>query len=545
VQARDLRVVPWWPDSNLAGLLTAAVRARPEHAALVDGHRRLSWRELAEECAAVACGLSAMGLVAGHRVALLLGNRAEFVTTYLGAVAGGLVAVPMNPASVTGEVVRLLADAQARVVVCDPDTVTSARAAVAGLTDALVGADDELRARTVVPRIVTVDAPALPGETTYADLSGAAAASGTVTVPPSPQDPETLAVLLYTAGTSGRPRAAMLPHRALLANIAQAAAVERPPLDPDDRVLGLLPLFHVYGLNAVLGQVLRQAACLVLTERFHAEQTLALVAAETVTNVPVAPPVLAAWSQQHDLRERLASVRTVLVGAGPLAPEVAKRFEEASGLTVHQGYGLTEAGPVVTTTLAGPTSKPGSVGRPLPGVEIKIVDADGEATDPQDPGEILVRGPNLFCGYWPDGHGAPQGDGWFGTGDVGYVDDEGDLFLLDRLQEVVVVSGFNVYPAEVEEAIAEVAGVDEVAVVGIEDPGTGESVVAYVVGDRLTGLSAERLTEEVRAHCRARLAPYKRPRDVHVVDALPHAVNGKVAKGRLRSTQRRRAMGLT
>jgi long-chain acyl-CoA synthetase len=295
----------------------------------------------------------------------------------------------------------------------------------------------------------------------------------------------------------------------------------------------------------VLGQVLRQAACLVLTERFHAEQTLALVAAETVTNVPVAPPVLAAWSQQHDLRDRLASVRTVLVGAGPLAPEVAKRFEEASGLTVHQGYGLTEAGPVVTTTLAGPTSKPGSVGRPLPGVEIKIVDADGEATDPQDPGEILVRGPNLFCGYWPDGHGAPQGDGWFGTGDVGYVDDEGDLFLLDRLQEVVVVSGFNVYPAEVEEAIAEVAGVDEVAVVGIEDPGTGESVVAYVVGDRLTGLSAERLTEEVRAHCRARLAPYKRPRDVHVVDALPHAVNGKVAKGRLRSTQRRRAMGLT
>ena len=540
MQVRDPGVVTRWPASNLAGLLTAAARSRPRHEALLDGRRRLTWEQLAGESAAVATGLSAMGLVASHRVAILLGNRVEFVTAYLGAVSGGLVAVPMNPGSATGEVVRVLADAQPRVVVCDHSTVAGARAAVAGLTDALIGADEELRARAVVPTIVVVDTPALPGERTYHDLVSTGGSP-----PPSPQDPETLAVLLYTAGTSGRPRAAMLPHRALLANIAQTAALQPPPTDPDDRVLGVLPLFHVFGLNAVLGQVLRQAACLVLAERFDADETLALVAAESVTNVPVAPPVLSAWSRRDDLRDRLASVRTVLSGAGPLSADVVRRFVRASGLEVHQGYGLTEAAPVVTTTVGTPGPlKPGSVGRPVPGVEVKVVDDIGEDADEHDPGEVCVRGANLFCGYWPDGHGGPRGEGWYATGDVGYLDADGELFLVDRLKEVVVVSGFNVYPAEVEEAITEITGVAEVAVVGVEDTDSGEAVVAYVVGDPLTGLSPQRLTDEVEAHCRTRLAAYKRPQRVYVVDDLPHSVNGKVAKGRLRSTQRRRAMGM-
>jgi long-chain acyl-CoA synthetase len=256
--------------------------------------------------------------------------------------------------------------------------------------------------------------------------------------------------------------------------------------------------------------------------------------------------VLSAWSRREDLRERLASVRTVLSGAGPLSADAVRRFTAAAGLDVHQGYGLTEAAPVVTTTLGTPgPPRPGSVGRPLPGIEVEVVDGTGAVTEEHDPGEVCVRGPNLFSGYWPDGHGGPRSDGWYATGDVGYLDADGELFLVDRLTEVVIVSGFNVYPAEVEEAIADVTGVAEVAVVGVDDADTGEAVVAYVVGDPLTGLTPQRLADEVEAHCRTRLAGYKRPRQVHVVDALPHSVNGKVAKGRLRSTQRRRAMGLT
>jgi len=543
VGARDADTLPPWPNSNLASLVTAAARARRDAQAVVDERRRLTWGELAAECAAVAAGLSTQGVVAGHRVAVLVANRVEFVTTYLGALGAGLVAVPLNTTAPTGEIVRVLADSQTRVVVCDQATVTGARAAVAGLADALAGADEELRRRVVVPRIVVIDAPALPGEQSYAELTSMGGFST-----PSPQDPESLAVLLYTAGTSGRPRAAMLPHRALLANVAQAASLSPPPLGPDDRVLGVLPLFHVYGLNAVLGQALRQMACIVLADRFHAEHTLDLVARERVTNVPVAPPALAAWAApaaRDDVRERFSTVRTVLSGASPLAAEVVQRFEAATGLTVHQGYGMTEASPVVTTTL-GSLGRPkhGSVGRALPGVELRVADAQGRDTEDGDPGEIWVRGANLFVGYWPDGEGGPGPRGWYATGDVGYLDADGDLYLVDRLQEIVVVAGFNVYPVEIEEAIAEVEGVEEVAVVGVTDDHGAEQVVAYVVADPDAWIPAERLAQEVYAHCDRRLAPFKRPRDVRVVGELPHSVSGKVAKGRLRDSARRRAMGL-
>jgi long-chain acyl-CoA synthetase len=540
VGTHDADTLPPWPDSNLASLVTAAARARPDAEAVVDERRRLTWAELAGECAAVASGLSTQGVVAGHRVAVLVANRIEFVTTYLGALGAGLVAVPLNTAAPTGEIVRVLADSQARVVVCEQATVTGARAAVAGLADALAGAEEDLRRRVVVPRIVVIDAPVLPGEQSYPDLTSLGRSPT-----PSPQDPESLAVLLYTAGTSGRPRAAMLPHRALLANVGQAASLVPPPLGPDDRVLGVLPLFHVYGLNAVLGQALRQMACVVLADRFDAEHTLDLVARERVTNVPVAPPALAAWAARDDVRERFSTVRTVLSGASPLSAEVVQRFEAVTGLTVHQGYGMTEASPVVTTTL-GSLGRPkhGSVGRALPGVELRVADAHGRDTEEGDPGEIWVRGANLFVGYWPDGEGGPGPRGWYATGDVGYLDADGDLYLVDRLQEIVIVSGFNVYPVEIEEAIAEVEGVEEVAVVGVTDGDGMEQVVAYVVADPDAWIPAERLTQDVYMHCERRLAPFKRPREVRVVEELPHSVSGKVAKGRLRDSARRRAMGL-
>jgi long-chain acyl-CoA synthetase len=528
--------------ANLAALVTAAAADNPDGRALVDANRQVTWAELARECDEVAGGLAGLGMVASNRVAILLGNRIEFVTAYLGALGSGVVAVPLNPYAATGEIVRVLADCSPKVVVCDRGTVTSTRAAVAGLSEALEGADEEVRARAVVPQVVVVDAPTLPGEHVYADLH----TSGRSVTPP-PQDPETLAVLLYTAGTSGKPRAAMLPHRALLANIEQAASLTPAPLDRTDRVLGVLPMFHVYGLNAVLGQVVRQSACLVMADRFDAEGTLALIERESVTNAPIAPPAVAAWSHRDDLRDRLTGVRTVLSGASPLAPAVVRRFEERSGITVHQGYGLTEAAPVVTSTLGAPEPpKPGSVGRPLPGVEIRVVDDSGSDTDGHDPGEILVRGANLFCGYWPDGGGGPDGEGWYGTGDVGYVDADGDLFLVDRLREIVIVSGFNVYPVEVEEAVAEVDGVGEVAVIGAYDEeDSTEVVVAYVVPDETSATPAEHLAEAVRTHCRTRLAPFKQPRHVHVLERLPRSVSGKVAKGRLRDSERRRAMGLS
>ncbi|NUR08912.1 MAG: AMP-binding protein, partial [Nocardioidaceae bacterium] len=371
---------------------------------------------------------------------------------------------------------------------------------------------------------------------TYDDLVGARGAWAPLSV-----DPERLAVLLYTSGTSGRPRAAMLTHRALLANVEQNAEVEPPMLTPDDVVLGVLPLYHVYGLNAVLGQVLRQQARLVVVDGFDMEDSLSVIEDEAVTVLPVAPPVFAYWQAVPDLGERLSGVRLVLSGSAPLSPELVDTFTGRTGIEVHQGYGLTEAAPVVTSTLRSAHPKRGSVGAALPGIELRLVDERGEAPEGEDAGEIELRGDNLFSGYWPDGDDGPDAQGWYATGDVGFLDPDGDLFLVDRVKELVIVSGFNVYPSEVEEVLAEVDGVAEVAVIGAEDPRTGETVVAYLRPSAEAAGDPDALTARVREHAGVRLARFKQPTQLYVVGELPHTGTGKVAKGLLRAGQRRRS----
>ena len=323
------------------------------------------------------------------------------------------------------------------------------RVAVGGLTEALEGADEETRSRASRPHVVAIDAAAKAGEHAWADL---VAETGRPT--PAPDDPEALAVLLYTSGTSGRPRAAMLSHRALLANIRQVAQVDPPMIHGNDVVLGVLPLFHVYGLNAVLGQLLRHQARMVLVEGFDPEGALDIIEDEAVTVLPVAPPVFAYWRAVEHLEDRLGPLRLALSGSAPLSVDLIEWFTGATGIAVHQGYGLTEASPVVTSTLCSKQMQPGSVGAALPGVEIRLVDEQGRVPEGDDPGEIWIRGENLFSGYWPDGSDGPDDEGWYATGDVGFLDPSGDLFLVDRLKELVIVSGFNVYPSEVEEVIA-------------------------------------------------------------------------------------------
>jgi long-chain acyl-CoA synthetase len=310
----------------------------------------------------------------------------------------------------------------------------------------------------------------------------------------------------------------------------------------DDVVLGVLPLFHVYGLNAVLGVVMRHRAKLVLTGRFEPQGTLDLIEDEACSVVPVAPPVFAYWRDVDGLKERLGPVRLILSGSAPLSPELGAEFSKLAGIPIHQGYGLTEASPVVTSTLCSKELQPGSVGAALPGIEIRLVDETGRPPEGEDPGEIQIKGANLFSGYWPDGANGPDAEGWWSTGDVGFLDATGDLFLVDRLKELVIVSGFNVYPSEVEEVIAEVSEVAEVAVIGVADERTGEAVVAYV--KPRPGVDGADLPALVQDQCARRLARFKQPTVIHVVDELPYTVTGKVQKGRLRATERRRSLGL-
>lgn len=518
-------------EPNLADLLTRARAEEPHRTALSEAAtgRRTTWAGLDELAWQVAAGLYDAGLVAGVRVAVVTGNRIEAVAAYLGILRAGMVAVPVDPHVTTGELVRVLVDSGARLVVCDGQAVTTTRAAALGLAEALraAGRDDATR-----PRVVTVGTPAQAGERTWEEL----VAGGSRPAPPR-ADPESLAVLLYTSGASGRPRAAMLSHRALLANVEQVAE-GAGLLHGNDVVLGVLPLHHTYGLCVVLGQVLRQHARLVLVDGFEAEPVLDIVEDEAVTVAPLTPTALEAWLAVPSLEERVGPLRTVFSGSAPLGADVAAAFHDRTGLTVAQGYGLTECGVAVTSLTPGAS---GDIGRALPGVTLRLRDDAGRAPADGDPGVVEVHGPQLFSGYWPDGRGGPDADGWWTTGDVGLLDADGELHLVDRVSDVVVVSGFPVFPVEVEEVVAELAEVGAVAVVGVDDDRTGEAVVAYVSSVAgLDPLDAADLEGAVRRHCEARLARFKVPSVVRVVDDLPRTRTGKVQKGRLRDHARGR-----
>jgi long-chain acyl-CoA synthetase len=483
---------------NLADLVRRAAESAPGKTALVAGDRVLTWSDLDRAVDQLATGLIARGLAAGDRVGLLLPNDVEFVTSYFAILRAGLVAMPLNVSYTAPEIEHQLVDADARLVI-----------ATADLADRAAGAS-----------VLVVGSPDWDAATSAAAWSGDAGAADC-----------DLAVLLYTSGTTGRPKGAMLTHAAMLANLDQLSGIQPPVVAGDDVVLLVLPLFHVYGLNAGLGMMAHAGATGVLADRFDPVDTLRLIREHDVTNIVGAPPMYVAWSLLPDLRDAFASVRLAVSGAAPLPADVLTRFVDAAGVQVYEGYGLTETAPVLTTTLCSPAPKPDSIGRPIPGVELRLVDETGDEADEDDPGEIVVRGANVFAGYWPDGAGGPDSSGWFHTGDVAYADTEGDLFLVDRVRDLILVSGFNVYPREVEDVIAAHPDVAEVAVIGVPHPYTGEAVRALVVPREGAQLDADSIID----FAATRLARFKCPTSVEIVSELPHSTTGKVAKGKLRT----------
>ncbi|MFI5932697.1 AMP-binding protein [Actinoplanes sp. NPDC051494] len=487
----------------------AAALRRPDSPALVAGDTVLTWAEV-DDLVERAARFLAARTEPGDRVAIVLGNTVDFVAAHYGTLRAGRVSVPLNPGYVSDELDFALADSGAACLVSTGD---AARAT--GLS--------------------SVPAASL-------------AEGGPPLATPGPAATD-LAVLLYTSGTSGRPKGAMLTHRALTANNEQLARIDPPVLGADDVVLLAIPFFHAYGLNTGLGEVAHHGACGVLVDRFEPVASAALVVEHQVTAVIGVPSMYAAWSLVPDID--LSGVRTAVCGAAPLDPAVAARFTAATGKSVMIGYGLTEAAPVLTTTAVSDRAKVGSIGRPLPGVSLLLRSANGvdlwrdgaAAPGPDDddlefdlgsagtdPGEIVVRGDNLFSGYWPDGAEGPDADGWWATGDIAYADAGGDLVLVDRIGELILVNGFNVYPAEVERVLDAHPGVAEAAVIAVADDRTGQAPYAYVVpaADPAPTLA------ELQVFLESRLARFKLPKGIELVGELPHSAIGKVRKGALR-----------
>jgi long-chain acyl-CoA synthetase len=499
------------PITNLATIIDGHPDDAP---ALMSRGQTTTYGELRRQVGELRGGLVRLGIEPGDRVAIASANNWLFAVSYLAVLGAGAVAVPVNPSSPPAELQSQLASVEAKVLVVGP----GARATAAGLDRAALHLDAVL-----VPEGVDLEA-----STQLQDLFGGEA---TAVVDRNEDD---LAVLLFTAGTSGAPKAAMLTHGNLLANIAQVQSHPGRHVAPNDVALGVLPMFHVFGLNVVLGLMLSAGASVVLVERFDPASSLDTIRDRKVSLVSGAPPMYSAWAAVDGADPAtFTTVRLATSGAAPLSEDVATAFTRRFGVPIRQGYGLTEAAPVVTSALPEGPEKPTSIGVPLPGVEVRLVDDEGEDTYAGDPGEIWVRGPNVFPGYWRNEDATATAlteDGWLRTGDVAVVDDDGWLYIVDRVKDLIIVSGFNVYPAEVEEVLLEHPGVAAVAVVGVAHPHTGESVKAFVVPE------AGRLVDEDELidFCAARLARYKCPTKVMFVESLPQGVAGKVLRRALR-----------
>jgi len=478
---------------NLVSVLLRHAEPRPDAPAVVDGETTLTFSELEGLAAATAGSFDRLGVRPGDRVAIAAWNDMTFVGAYLGALWCGAVAVPLNPGAPVAAHRAELERIGARVLVCG------------------AGAEHLL------------------------ELPGAIAPEGLPAGPPMPveveRDDAELAVLLFTSGTAGAPRAAMLTHGNLAANIGQVQSHPGLQVGPEDVGLATLPFFHVFGLNVALGVALAGGVRSVLLSQFDATRVVELARREGVTilaGVPAMFTALLELSESEADPRAFASVRLAVSGAAELPMSIGERFHDRFGVTIYEGYGLTEAAPIVSTTAVDRSPRWGSIGPPLPGVEVRLVDADGTNVTVGDPGEIWVRGPNVFAGYWddPEATGRVLHDGWLRTGDVAVADDQGFLSLVDRMKDLIIVSGFNVYPAEVEDALMESAEVADAAVIGVPNARTGEAVTAFVVA----APGATPTLATLREHVARRLARYKVPTTVHVIDALPRNQAGKVLR---------------
>jgi len=482
---------------NLATLLLAHASRDPEAMALSSEDGVLSYGELARRAAAVTAGLATRAIGPGDRVALAASNTPAFVVAYLGVLGAGAVAVPLNPLAPSPELARQLALVEPSIVVRPASTDLATEATV-----------------TVEELVTDADARA-PVDRADTDL----------------------AALLFTSGTDGAAMAAMLTHGSLAANVRQILGHAVLAPRPDDVVLGVLPMSHVFGLNAVLGTALAAGARVALAPVFDAVTTRALVTRERASIVAAVPTTYADWAADDAPADAFASVRLAVSGAAPLDEAVAATLADRFGLVVRQGYGLTEASPIVSSSVGlDPDPGPASIGTPLAGVEVRLVDADGEPTIPGDPGEIWVRGANVFAGYWCAPEATARAltvDGWLRTGDVATVDEHGYLTLVDRMRDLIIVSGFNVTPAEIERVVRADPDVADAAVVGENDPRTGQTPVAYVVARPGRAPTAEALIER----CRRELARYKVPTRVELVTRIPRSDAGKLLRRALRSTE--------
>ncbi|MCX7598689.1 MAG: long-chain fatty acid--CoA ligase [Armatimonadetes bacterium] len=505
-------------NATLDEMFLATAREHGERTAVILGERRVTYRELAGAVGALQAGLQELGVRPGDRLSMLFPNTPQFHVALFAAQACGAEVVPLNCLHSPAELTYVITDSESRWLLASSVF------------------DDKLAA--VIPQCPNLQGIVVAGETALDGVvSWDAVLHRHAGTPPTPSGrPATEpAILIYTSGTTGKPKGAMLSHRNLIWDADAADKVLG--VVPEDIFLVPLPLFHAYGFTVDLVLPVLRGSCAVLMPKFAAAQALELIEAHRVTVMAAVPTMFGLMLRTaRDPDYDLSSLRVAVSGGAALPLEIMRGFEERFGVHMLEGYGPTEAAPVVSVNPLHGVRKPGSVGPPIPGLEVKVVDDDGNPLPVGEVGELCVRGPNVMLGYWNDPEMTAQAirDGWLHTGDLARLDEDGYIYIVDRKKDMVIVGGMNVYPREVEDVIYQVPGVADAAVVGVPSGIKGEDVVAFVTLQE--GASTQ--PEEIIEHCRQHLAPFKVPREVVIVPELPKTAVGKILRREVRDLAR-------
>ena len=488
--------------TNLSLYLTESADMYPAGAALRCDGVTTTYAALADDVARFAAYLIDSGVKPGDRIGLMMGNRPEFAVVFYGVLHAGAVVVPMNPLQSSREVEFFLTNTDARMLFFAPQCAPAATAGALAADVPPVEVDERAIARLT------------------AGFAGRAR--------PVTRAADDNAVILHTSGTTGVPKGAQLTHGNLVSNQAVTAR-SLLNLGPDDIVMGCLPLFHAFGMTCGLVASVSTGATLALLPRFDAGKALEMIAAEGVTvfeGVPTMYVAMLAVGDHDDLD--FSSLRVCVSGGAAMPVDVLRRFEDKFGCIVLEGYGLSETSPAACFNHPGAVRKVGSIGTPIAGVQMRVVDEQGNEAPAGTPGEIQIRGHNVMKGYWnlPDATTAAISDGWFSTGDIGRVDEDGYFYIVDRKKDLIIRGGYNVYPREIEEVLHEHPAVGEVAVVGIPHDTLGEEVGAAIA----LAPGAAATPEELQAFVKERVAAYKYPRHIWFVDELPKGATGKIQR---------------
>ena len=534
------------PTDSLVALLERSVGRFGSRVALDFFGATTTYDQLGASVARAAEGLRRLGVRAGDRVALVLPNCPQHVVAFYAVLRLGAVVVEHNPLYTEDEMSHQLGDHRPRVVITW-DKVAPLVQRIAGALGVEAVLAVNLPAALPPVKRLALRLPLAKARASRFALAGPAGGvpSWERLVAQSPAlaerhprpDVGDVAVLQYTGGTTGRPKAALLTHRNLVANAQQGRAWLPGLVDGEEVIYAVLPLFHAYGLTLCLTFAVNVGATLVLFPRFDLEMVLQAHRRRPATFLPAVPPIyerLATAARDRGID--LSSVRYAISGAMSLPRSTAQLWESVTGGLLVEGYGMTETSPIALGNPAGPTRRLGAVGVPFPSTQVRVVDRDDHTREVPHgaPGELLLRGPQVFSGYWerPEESAAVVlEDGWIRTGDVVVMDDDGFFTIVDRIKELIITGGFNVYPSEVEDTLRQVPGIADAAVVGVPSTHGGEDVTAAVVLEPGAAFDEQ----AVRASCKERLTAYKVPRRVVVVDELPRTMIGKVLRRQVRA----------